>query len=542
MIKTDIKVLPGYTKNDIKKALMARLPLSEEEARGFHITRRALNVKDKGNIHYDMTVAVSLSPDRERGLLNMRKKVRPYEEIKLEIPSSALTDRPLVVGAGPAGLFAALTLAKAGARPIIVERGMKAEDREKSVERFNIFGILDPESNVQFGEGGAGTFSDGKLKYGTPDEYKMFVLEELVEAGADEDILYSVGAHVGTDKLKIIVRKIREKIISLGGEFRFSTRLDGFIIKDGKIRGAKVTERADVCHNIRENVMENCGYSTYEIYTDKIILAIGHSARDTFKMLKGAGLKMTPRGFGIGMRVEHPREYINRLVYGDNYHEEIGTASYHLVTHLESGRSVYSFCMCPGGEVVAATGNEGCVVTNGMSEHSRMADNSNAAYLVSVTPEDFGSEDPLAGFALQEKIEREAFCLAGKNYKAPATRMEEFLKSETPKSLGDMIPSYSRGVEIIAPERYLPGYVADSLRHAMYDFDEWMPGILYPASVLTGPETRTTSPVRIERDEKYVSSISGLYPAGEGAGYAGGIISSARDGVLVAVSMLKEKL
>ena len=529
MIKTDIKLPASYTKNDIKDALMARLPLTATEAERFEITRRALNVKDKGHIHYDMTVALELSPDRERGLLNMRKKVRPHERKVLSISPVTFTERPLIVGAGPAGLFATLTLALAGARPILIERGMKTEDRERAVERFNTFGILDPECNIQFGEGGAGTFSDGKLKYGAPDEYKMFVLEELVAAGAPEDILYSVGAHVGTDRLKVVVKKIREKIISLGGEIRFSTRLDRLITKDRKINGAVLSHRA--------------GDSTesYEIYTNKIILAIGHSARDTFRMLKSEGLKMTPRGFGIGMRVEHPREYINELVYGKKYSTEIGTASYHLVTHLDNGRSVYSFCMCPGGEVVAATGNEGCVVTNGMSEYSRMADNSNAAYLVSVTPEDFGSDDALAGFALQEKIEREAFRVAGGSYMAPATRMEEFLIGSIPKSLGEVVPSYKRGVEIAAPEAYLPEYITASMRAAMTDFDLWMPGILYPASVLTGPETRTTSPVRIERDEKFSSSISGLYPIGEGAGYSGGIISSARDGVMVAKAILEEK-
>jgi uncharacterized FAD-dependent dehydrogenase len=259
-------------------------------------------------------------------------------------------------------------------------------------------------------------------------------------------------------------------------------------------------------------------------------------------MLKDLGLKMTPRGFGIGMRVEHPREYINRLIYGDTYPAELGTASYHLVTHLDNGRSVYSFCMCPGGEVVAATGNEGCVVTNGMSEHSRMADNSNAAYLVSVTPDDFGSDDPLAGFAMQEKIEREAFRFTGESYKAPVTRMEEFLQGKAPKSIGSTRPSYRRGVEIISPEDYLPSYITDSLKAAMADFDLWMPGILYPDSPMTGPETRTTSPVRIERDEKYSSSIKGLYPAGEGAGYAGGIVSSARDGAMVALSIIRESV
>ena len=524
MIKTDIRLKISYTKDDIREALLSRLPLSPEETRDFTIVRRSLNVKDKGDIHYDMTVALSLSPEREKSLLNIRKKVRFHEERELIIPASRLTERPLVVGAGPAGLFAALTLAIAGARPIVIERGESVDEREVTVSRFNTFGILDPESNIQFGEGGAGTFSDGKLKYGAPDEYKMFVLRELANAGGDEDITYSVGAHLGTDKLRSIVKSIREKIISLGGEFRFSTRLDRLIVKDGRAVGASVTERGGI---------------TYDISSSKIILAIGHSARDTFRAIKEQGIKMTPRGFGIGMRVEHPREYINELVYGKNYYPDLGSASYHLVTHLENGRSVYSFCMCPGGEVVAATGNEGCVVTNGMSEYSRMADNSNAAYLVSVTPSDFSSDDPLAGFALQESIERRAFALT-ESYKAPATRMEEFLKGDLPKSFSATKPSYRRGVEIVSPESYLPTYVTDSLRLAMADFDAWMPGILYADSPMIGPETRTTSPVRIERSDSYESTIRGLYPIGEGAGYAGGIVSSARDGAMVAVSILHQ--
>lgn len=522
MIKTDIKLKIAYTTADIREALLSRIPLTPDEVRDFTIVRRSLNVKDQGDIHYDMTVALDLSAERERGLLNIRKKVRLHEMPELIIPPSRLFVRPLVVGAGPAGLFAALTLAIAGARPLVIERGESVDEREVTVKRFNSFGILDPESNIQFGEGGAGTFSDGKLKYGAPDEYKMFVLRELAAAGGDEDITYSVGAHLGTDKLKTIVKKIREKIISLGGEFRFNTRLDRLIVRNGEAVGAEVTEKNG---------------SSYEIYSNKIILAIGHSSRDTFRTIKSQGVVMTPRGFGIGMRVEHPREYINELVYGKNYSRDLGTASYHLVTHLDSGRSVYSFCMCPGGEVVAATGNEGCIVTNGMSEYHRMADNSNAAYLISVTPEDFPSADPLAGFDLQESIERKAFAIT-ENYKAPTTRMEEFLRGDVPKNLGKTVPSYKRGVEIVTPEAYLPTYVTDSLRAAMYDFDAWMPGILYPDSPMIGPETRTTSPVRIERSESHQSSLRGLYPAGEGAGYAGGIVSSARDGVMVAMSVL----
>ena len=379
----------------------------------------------------------------------------------------------------------------------------------------------------------------------------MFVLRQFVEAGADEDICYSVGAHLGTDRLKTIVKKIRGKIISLGGEFRFNTRFDYPIIKNGRVVGAVLTPKSDsgVGAQISSKNDKAVGAhltlkndSSYELYSDKIILAIGHSARDTFRALRALGIKMTPRPFGIGLRVEHPREYINELVYGKKYPSDLGTASYHLVTHLENGRSVYSFCMCPGGEVVAATGNEGCVETNGMSEYSRMADNSNAAYLVSVTPDDFESDDPLAGFILQEKIERRAFALGGEDYRAPVTRMEEFLKNQTPTSLGATCPSYKRGTKIATPDEYLPDFITDSLRNAVYDFDAWMPGILYPDSPMTGPETRTTSPVRINRNELFIcENLPGLYPVGEGAGYAGGIVSSARDGVMAAVAILKEK-
>jgi uncharacterized FAD-dependent dehydrogenase len=355
------------------------------------------------------------------------------------------------------------------------------------------------------------------------DKYKHKVLSEFVCAGAPDEIMYTVGAHVGTDKLQNIVQKVRQKIISLGGEFHFGTRLDSVKIKNGRIVGATATQNG----------------SMVNFDTNDIILATGHSARDVFEMLKNIGVMMTAKGFGIGVRIEHPREYINRLVYGDNPPAGIGTASYHLVTHLASGRSVYSFCMCPGGTVVSAASEEGGIVTNGMSEFLRDADNSNAAFLVSVTPDDFGN-DPLAGIELQRKIERRAFTVAGSDYRAPSTTMEAFVKGNS-ATIGSVKPSYQRGVITASAEEYLPKFVTDSLKCGISDFDDWMNGFYYPDAVLTGPETRTTSPVRVHRDERYEAiGIAGLYPTGEGAGYAGGIVSSARDGLMVAEAIINK--
>ncbi len=522
MIKTDIKLPYNHSKDDIYSAISLRLPVKKEEILEIRILKKNLNFSDKNNFCYDITVGISLSSDREAGLLKMKKKVAPMDDLSIAIPSAKFTSRPLVVGAGPAGLFAALLLAEAGARPLLVERGLEVSERTKKVESFTKFGILDPECNVQFGEGGAGTFSDGKLKVGGMDKYKYKVLSEFVGAGAPEDILYTVGAHLGTDKLQNIVQKIRQKIISLGGEVMFSTRLTSLKIRDRKLVGA---------------VLEREGGSI-EIDATDVVLATGHSARDVFEMLRYKGASLMAKGFGIGLRIEHPREYINELVYGKNAPEGIGAASYHLVTHLQSGRSVYSFCMCPGGSVVAAASEQGGIVTNGMSEYARDADNSNAAFLVSVTPEDFSSDDPLAGVELQRKIERRAFELSGGNYRAPATTMRAFTNGEK-ASLGSVNPSYPKGVELYSAEEYLPEFITNSLKEGISDFDDWMGGFYYPDAILTGPETRTTSPVRVMRDDKFVAlGIDGLYPAGEGAGYAGGIISSARDGLMVAEAML----
>ena len=525
MIKTNIKVPINYSQNTIIDALVLHIPIEKAEIRELKILKRRLNINDKADIHYDMTVGVSLSDEREAGLLKMRKKVFAAEDFSLNLPKCCFGFRPVVIGAGPAGLFSALLLAEAGAKPVLYERGLDVDSRVQKVESFTKFGVLDPECNIQFGEGGAGSFSDGKLKTGSLDKYKMKVLSEFVQAGAPEDILYSVGAHVGTDKLREIVKKIRSKIVSLGGEVHFASKLTKIKITDGRVTGGTV-ERPD---------------GTVDFDTDCMVIATGHSARDTYELLRSHGAPMQAKGFGIGMRIEHPREYINDLVYGKNAPSELGSASYHLVTHLKGGRSVYSFCMCPGGVVVPAASEAGGIVTNGMSEYARMADNSNSALLVSVTPEDFGSDDVLAGIDFQRKIERAAFSSAGCSYKAPSTSVYNLMNSDFASKNNSTTPSYAIGTVNVSPYEYLPSYIPDSLKEGMVDFDEWMPGFNIPDAVLTGPETRTTSPVRVVRDNSLeVAGIEGLYPAGEGAGYAGGIISSARDGLLIAEKIIEK--
>lgn len=524
MIKTDIVLPFDYTTEDIISAIMAKLPVQRCEINDTRLIRRTLNISDKSNICYNATVGISLSAEREAGLLKMKKKVSLADSYGIDIPKCVFPSRPVVVGAGPAGLFAALLLAEADAKPILIERGLEVEERVKKVNLFNAVGQLDPECNIQFGEGGAGSFSDGKLKVGGMDKYKYKVLCDLVSCGAPEDIVYTVGAHVGTDILRNILQKIRQNIINLGGEVRFSTRLTNIKTKGGRVCAAVVESHGD----------------SYEIDTDCIIMATGHSARDSFEMLKKIGLAMEPKGFGIGLRIEHPREHIDRIMYGDNPPLGIGSSSYHLVTHLDNGRSVYSFCMCPGGSVVAASSEAQGIVTNGMSEHARNGDNSNAAFLVSVTPSDFPSDDPLAGIDLQRLIEQKAFMVAGGSYKAPATTMSAFTEFKSAQ-ISSVKPSYPLGVEAVDPDAYLPGFVTESLRAAIPDFEEWMPGFYYSDAAMTGPETRTTSPVRIIRTSSYEAlGLNGLYLAGEGAGYAGGIVSSARDGLMVAESVINK--
>ncbi|MBQ8380479.1 MAG: FAD-binding protein [Clostridia bacterium] len=522
MIKTDIFLPIGYTSADIENKICEKLPVRRSEIKSTVIISKELRLD--GDIGYKLSVGVAFCEEREAGLLKMKKKVFAMPELSLTVREADKRISPVVVGAGPAGLFCALVLAEAGLKPLVIERGESVEKREQTVKRFFTDANLNTESNVQFGEGGAGAFSDGKLKYGLINKYKYKVLKEFVHAGASEDILWTKGAHLGTDKLPSIVHHIREKIIALGGSFSFNTKLSDVLIKGGKVYAVKVEREG----------------RTEEIETDAVFLAIGHSARDTIEMLYSKGLSMEAKGFGIGMRIEHPREYINSLIYKDKVSEsEVGAASYHLVSHLPSGRSVYSFCMCPGGTVVAASGEAGGICTNGMSEYKRDADNSNSALLVSVSPSDFGSEHPLAGIRLQREIERAAYRTSGNSYAAPAIRLSEFLSGGVSSELGSVRPSYPIGTVAARPENYLPSYITDSLKEGIASFDDWLGGFAYPDAVLTGAEARSTSPVRILRREDFSAlGTEGLYPIGEGGGYAGGIVSAATDGLCAALTVM----
>jgi len=519
MVGIEVKVPLVYCEENLREA--ASVKLGEEYSGTVTVLRRELDTSAQ-KAQYKLRVGVTLDPYTETRLCK-KGLARSCPSLELSFPQTNITSRPIVVGSGPCGLFAALALAESGACPIILERGSDVDTRQKKVESFEKGGALDTECNIQFGEGGAGTFSDGKLKHGATDAYVYKVLSEFVGCGAPEEILYDAAPHVGTDLLTGIVKKLREKIISLGGEIFFDSKVDRLIVKEGKLCGVEFV----------------CGTKRKELFSDCVVLAIGHSARDTFRMLDGAGVRMQARGFGIGVRIEHPRKYIDRLIYGSHSEEIESAASYHFVTHLKGGRSVYSFCMCPGGSVVAAASEQEAVVTNGMSRHARNGENSNAAFLVSVTPEDFGN-DPIKGMELQKAIEGKAFSLSG-DFKAPCVRMEDFVQNRSTKCFGDVLPTYPRGTVFAHSNEFLPQFIELSLKEAINDFDQYRKGFYFPDALLTGVETRTTSPVRIMRDETRESeTLRGLFPCGEGAGYSGGIVSSAVDGLKTAEAIINK--
>ena len=505
MIVSDVKVPVGYTGEELKKAIRKASGKRDLKIKNYTILKRSVDARKKPALFYVMKLLVNeeLPPLKRSGLKR--------EE----------SDRVLVCGAGPCGLFAALTLLEEGRPVLILERGKKVEDREKDVEKFFSTGILNPESNVQFGEGGAGTFSDGKLNTRTRDEggLNRRVLETFVSAGAAETILYDQRPHIWTDALRKIIINIRNRILSLGGEIRFETALTDILVRDGRLTGAVLSDGETI----------PCGH---------LILAIGHSARDTFSMLYERNLRMEAKSFAVGVRMEHPQEMITMDQYGTLDYEELGAAPYKVTAKAENGRGVYSFCMCPGGYVVNASSEEGYLAVNGMSGSRRDGRNANSAIVVQVSPEDYPGEGPLSGIAFQRELEKKAFEASGG--KTPVQLYGDFKENRCSVRYGDVIPDMKGACGFAELHEILPDFITDSLSDAIPKFGRMIKGFDREDAILSAVESRTSSPVRILRDDNMEASVRGIYPAGEGAGYAGGIMSAAMDGIRVAEKLLYE--
>jgi len=521
----ELRLPPGHSEQELAELIAARSGLSVQAVReaGYRIIRRSVDARRKNALALQYSIEIGPFDDDLQGISRL---LSPGV-------SKSQPIRPVVAGAGPAGLFAALSLALAGCRPLVLEQGKPVDERQADVARFWLNGTLDPQSNVQFGEGGAGTFSDGKLTTGIKDPRCRAVLEEMVLAGAPPDILVQQKPHVGTDYLRTVVRRIREKIISLGGEFRFSCRLTGLHLSNGNLSGIQIEQKNQDGQTV-----------SAELAARQIILAIGHSARATMSWLVREPVLIEPKPFSLGVRIEHLQSDIDRCQYGTLAgHPQLPPADYKLACHLPSGRSVYTFCMCPGGQVVAAASETGGVVTNGMSLFARAEANANSAVLVGVDPSDFPDQSPLGGMFWQQQIEQLAFAAGGWTYQAPAQRAGSFLrKSANLKSGFDqdtLQPTYRPGVVWTELDTVLPPLVSKALREALPVFDQRLPGFSSPNAILSGPETRSSSPWRILRGTTLQSAIGGLYPCGEGAGYAGGIMSAAVDGLRCADALLQ---
>jgi uncharacterized FAD-dependent dehydrogenase len=535
---TDLKLPLNHGEADLVAAIRKRLHLNAADLTGYTVAKRSYDARKRGAIV--LIYALDIDSPREAELLQRfagDAHVRPTPDTGYHFVAKApphIEHRPLVIGFGPCGLFAGLILAQMGFRPIILDRGKEVRERTKDTWDLWRKRNLHPESNVQFGEGGAGTFSDGKLYSQIRDSlhHGRKVLTEFVKAGAPEEILYVSKPHIGTFRLVSMVENMRATIESLGGEIRFSQRVDDLLLEAG----------ADGQRQVRGVTLASGG----QIRADHVVLALGHSARDTFERLHARGVYLEAKPFSIGFRIEHPQSVIDRARFGPQAgHPMLGAADYKLVHHGKGGRSVYSFCMCPGGTVVAATSEPGRVVTNGMSQYSRNERNANAAVVVGIDPADFApyGEGPLAGIALQRALESHAYVLGGEDYSAPAQLVGDFLANRASRDFGDVQPSYQPGVTLGSLDSALPDYAIAAIREALPAFERQIRGYAMPDAILTGVETRTSSPVRITRDDSLQSlNTRGLYPAGEGAGYAGGILSAAVDGIKVAEAVARNMM
>lgn len=518
-------------KKSLSKKVSSALKIRESDIKSVNIRRRSLDPRQRTNMLFVYTVDVKVSNEKAASKMIKKGKIeKAPDKPRMPIIGNAgrLKNRPIVIGAGPSGLFTALTLAKNGAKPILLERGYTVDKRTKAVQKFWYDNTLDIVSNVQFGEGGAGTFSDGKLTTLINNPLSDVVLTEMINAGAPAEIRWMAKPHVGTDLLKKVVEGLRKEIISLGGEVRFEAKVIDIVIKSGAVKGVVLEDGETI----------DC---------DNVFVCIGHSARDTFTMLHDSGVIMEQKRFAIGLRIEHRQDWLNSRRYGDNADPDIlGAAEYKLVSH-KGERSVYSFCMCPGGYVVGAASEEGGVVVNGMSHHTRSGKNCNSALLVGVGPEDFaqyapkGDENhPLSGMWYQRIWEKKAWEFS-MDYSAPIQLLGDYIEGRISTEFGDIQPTCRPGVVFAPLKECLPDYVTNSIISAIPEFNRHLQGFDNPQAILTGVETRSSSPVRIPRDDSGQSNIAGLYPVGEGAGYAGGILSSAVDGIKAAVNLLKEQ-
>ncbi|WP_244834420.1 FAD-dependent protein [Clostridium sp. BJN0001] len=511
-------------KDDLKKKARKKLGISENAIKNIEIIKESLDARKKNDIKFNYSIDV-YTEDDEKVLKSAHSKDIRFEEIEKREDiihgNEKLIERPVIIGFGPAGIFAALTLAKNGYKPIVYERGENVDKRTKTVNNFWKTGKLNTESNVQFGEGGAGAFSDGKLTTRIKDHRCSFILDEFIKSGAPEEIKYQAKAHVGTDLLKGVVKNIRKQIIDLGGEVNFESKLEKIEISEGKLK-------AIVVNGIRREC-------------NALILAIGHSSRDTYEMIYDEGVNMEAKAFAIGVRAEHPQEIINISQYGKYFdHPKLHAADYRLsYQSAKLKRGIYSFCMCPGGIVVAAASEKERLVSNGMSYHARDGVNANSALVVTVNPDDFKGSSPLRGMYFQRHYESLAYKLGGGGYKAPVQLVGDFLKDRKSTKLGSVKPSYTAGYVFEELKNCLPSYVIDGLKEGIINFDSKIKGYGMDDAVLTGIETRTSAPVRIDRNKNLESiNVSGLYPCGEGAGFAGGIISAAVDGIKSAESLI----